>query len=133
MTTTDNKLQIILGMVHGTTTCTIRGLRILKSATECSRSNHVPTHKTLVSPLEQHRIANHSILVIFQITKVETPYCRNAYPVYPSMPYGTLPERPPKIPKILTTDTKRSTYKFFLVFRRYFRATYTQVLLNLVN
>ena len=47
----------------------------------------------------QRRIANHSFTVIFQITEVETPRSRNTYLVYFSMPYGTLPETPPKVLK----------------------------------
>ena len=44
MKTIDNKLQVCLGMVPGTTTYTIRGF--WKSAMERFWSTYVPTHKT---------------------------------------------------------------------------------------
>ena len=76
---------------------------------------YLPT-KLLVLLLEQHRIPSHSVLVVFRLAEIETPYSRNIYPVYPHVPYGTLPHTLPKIPQILATDTIRSTYKLFLKF-----------------
>ena len=56
MTTTDIKLQICLAMVPETTTYTIRVS--CKTATERLRSTYIPTHKLLLSLLEQHRITS---------------------------------------------------------------------------
>ena len=114
MTTTDIKLQICLGMVPGTTAYTIRVS--CKIATERLRSTYIPTHKLLVPLLEQHRIASHSALVNFQNAEVQTPRSRITYPMHPSMSYGALPEEFPEIPKILSTDAIRSTYKSSLNF-----------------
>ena len=114
MMITDNKLQLCLGMVPGTTTYTTRGF--WKSATEGLRSTYVPTQKTHKTPSITSGTASeasHSVVLIFQIAEIETSYSRNTYPVYPSMPYGALPETFPKTPKILATDTTRSTYKLF--------------------
>ena len=114
MTTTDIKLQICLGMVPGAATYTIRGFwKSLRNS--YGALTYLPT-KLLVSLLDQHSIAGHSVLVIFQIAEIETPYSRNTYPVYPSVRYGALPDTFPKIPKILATDTIRSTHKLFLIF-----------------
>ena len=72
--------------------------------------------KLPVSLLEQHRNASHSVFVIFQTAANETSCSRNTYPVYPSMPYGALPETIQKILKVLATDTIWSTYKLSLLF-----------------
>ena len=105
MTTTDNKLQIFLGMVSGTTAYTI--LVSCKIATERLRSTYIPTHKLLVSFLEQHRITRESVQVILQIAEVQTPR--------PCMSSGALPETFLKIPKTLATDAIRITYKLSLI------------------
>ena len=86
------------------------------------------SRKFPVSHLEQHRIATQSVLVIFQIAEIETPCSRNTYPACPSMPYGALPETFPKIPQILATDAKRSTYKLSLFFWSYILATYSSTI-----
>ena len=114
MTTTDIKLQICRGMVPDTTTYTIRGFQ--KNATNAYRAfTHLPI-KLLVSLLQQHRIASHSVPLIFQNAQIETPYSRNTYPASPSMPFGALSETFQKVPKTLATDTVRSTHKLSLIF-----------------
>ena len=85
---------------------------------------YLPT-KLLVLLLEQHRTTSDSVLAIFQIAEIEIPRSRNTYPVYPSMPYGALPETFPKIPKTLATDRIRSTNKISLIFTGYTLATYS--------
>ena len=113
MTTTDIKLQNCLGMVPGTTTYTIRVS--CKIATERLRSTYIPTHILLVSLLEQHRIASHSVLVIAQIAEIQTPRSRNTNLVYRSMSSGALPETFLKIPENLATEVIRITYKLSLI------------------
>ena len=113
MTTIDFNLQIYVGMVPGTTTYTIRVS--CKIATERLRRTCIPTHELLVALLEQHRIASHSALVIFQNAEIQTPRSRSTYPMHPSTSYRALPETFPENPKVLATDAIRSTYKLSLI------------------
>ena len=113
MTTIVIKMQICLGMVPGTTTYTIRVSS--KIATERLRSTYIPTHKLLVSLLEQHRITSNSVVVIFQVAEIQTPRSRNTYLVYHSMSSGAFPETFLKYPKFFATVAIRITYKLSLI------------------
>ena len=78
-----------------------------------------PTYRTtelLVSLLEQHRIASHSVLVTFENAEIQTTRSRNTYLVYPSVSSGALPETILKNPKMGATDTMRSTCKLSRMF-----------------
>ena len=75
-----------------------------------------PTTKLLVQLLEQRSITRNLVLVISQIAEIQTPRSRNTHLVYPSMSSGALPETFLKIPKMVSTDTIRSTYKLYLIF-----------------
>ena len=114
MTTRGNILQICLGIDP-------EQLRIQQvDFGKVLRNDYgAPTYrptKLLVSLLEQHRIASNLAPEIFQIAEIQTPRSRNTYLVYPSVPYGILPDTFPNFPKTLAKDTIRSTYKLFLMF-----------------
>ena len=111
MTTIDIKLQNCLGMVPGKTTYTIRGFR--KIVTERLRSNYVSTHKTpIITPGIEVLLTIHSEY-FFLKPDAANPRFSKPYLKYPKIPYGALPETPPKTPKILVSDTIRSLYKLF--------------------
>ena len=74
-----------------------------------------PTTKQLVQLLEQHSITRKLVLVISEIAELQTPRSRNTHLVYPSISFGALPETFLKIPKMVATDTIRSTYKLSLI------------------
>ena len=84
-----------------------------------------PPTKPLVPHPEQHSTTSNSVVVILQIAEIKTPRSRNTYLVYPSMSCGALPETFPKIPKMVATDTIRSTHKLSLIFWGYTLATYS--------
>ena len=84
-----------------------------------------PTTKPLVQLLEQHSITSNLVLVISQTAKIQTPRSRNTHQVYPSMSSGALLETFLKFPKMVATDTTRSTYKLSLIFWGYTLATYS--------
>ena len=75
-----------------------------------------PTTKPLVQLLEQHSITRNLVLVISQTAKIQTPRSRNTHLVYPSMSSGALPETFLKSPRMVATDTIRSTHKLSLIF-----------------
>ena len=84
-----------------------------------------PTTKPLAPFLEQHSITRNSVLRFFQIAETQTLCSRNTYLLYPSMSSRALPEAFLKSPKVVTTDTKQSTYKLSPKFRGYTLATYS--------
>ena len=78
-----------------------------------------PAIKPLVQLLEQHSITRNLVPVISQTAKIQTPRSNNTHLVYPSMSSGALPQTFLKFPKMVATDTIRSTYKLSLIFWGY--------------
>ena len=123
MTVTDFDFPVCFDTVPGTSTYTIRGFR--KSVTERLRSNYVPTHKTpsITSGVESN--FRQLIPENFNNSETENPRSRKSYPVYPSMPYGALPETTLRNSTLSFMGTIRSTYKLLLIFSAHSLRTYS--------
>ena len=113
LTITDIKLLVCLIMVLGTTMYSIRPFVDFRKmlGNDYGATTYVVI-RLLVGRRKQHQCWRF-FPKIFLITEVANPRSSNAYPMYTSMPYGALPERSPKKPKNLTTDTIRANESYY--------------------